>query len=101
MNFWNVSVNAVTKETTSKHKSTKLSIKMRFSDVQISKSKLYRVSPKNYSRLMSRKKVTIGSMLKILLGFNSKILKLDYDLKNKHCRSLSITQLRLKQSASL
>ena len=50
---------------------------------------------------MSHKKVTIASILEIWLGFDSKNLKLDHDMKNNHFKSLSIRLLRLKQSASL
>ena len=50
---------------------------------------------------MSHKKVTIASILKIWLGFYSKILKLDGDMKNSHFGSLSIRLLTPKQSASL
>ena len=50
---------------------------------------------------MSHKKVTIASIIKIWLGFDSKNLKLDHDIKNSHFESLSIRLLTLKQSVSL
>ena len=39
--------------------------------------------------------MTIASILKILLGFDSKDLKLDHNMKNNHFESLSIKILRL------
>ena len=42
---------------------------------------LYRVSEKKYTRLMSHKKVTIALILENWLGFDSKSLKLDHDMK--------------------
>ena len=50
---------------------------------------------------MSYKKVTIASILKILLGLDSKDLKLDHDMKHNHFGLLSIKLLTLKQSASV
>ena len=50
---------------------------------------------------MSHKYVTIASILKIWLGFDSKSLKLDQDMKSNHFESLSVTLLTVKQSASL
>ena len=47
---------------------------------------------------MSHKKVVIALISELLLGFNRKILKLDYDMKNNHFGSLSIRLLTLKQS---
>ena len=37
---------------------------------------------------MSHKKVTIASILNIWLGFDSKNLKLDHNMKNSHFGSL-------------
>ena len=48
---------------------------------------------------MSHKKVTIALILEIWLGFDSKSLKLDHDMKNDHFASLSFRLLTLKQSA--
>ena len=53
---------------------------------------------KKYTRLMSHKKVTITSILNIWIGFDSKNLKLDNDMKNNHFVSLSIGLLIFKQS---
>ena len=44
--------------------------------------------------------MTIGTNLKIWLGFDSKSLKLDHDMKSDHFESLSIRLLTLKQLAS-
>ena len=49
---------------------------------------------------MSNKKVVIALISEIWLGFDSKSLNLDHDMKNNHFGSLSITLLTLKQSAS-
>ena len=38
---------------------------------------------------MSHKKVTITSILKIWLGFDSKSLKLDHDMKDKYFESIN------------
>ena len=55
---------------------------------------------KKYTRLMSHKKVTIASILKLGLGFDSKSLKLDHDMNNNHFECLSVGLLMLKQSVS-
>ena len=44
--------------------------------------------------------MTTISILKIGLRFDSKILKLDHDMKHNHFGSLSVTLLTIKQSAS-
>ena len=44
---------------------------------------------------MSHKKVTIALILKIPLGFDSRVLKLDHDIENKFFWSLSIKLLTL------
>ena len=44
--------------------------------------------------------MTIASILKLFLGFDSKILKLDHDRKNNQCGSISVRLITLKQSAS-
>ena len=49
---------------------------------------------------MSHKKVTIALILKIWLGFDSKTMKLDHDIKNNDIGSLSVRLLTLKMSAS-
>ena len=49
---------------------------------------------------MNHKNVTIASISKLRLGFDSKILKLDHEVKNNHFECLSIDLLTLKQSAS-
>ena len=49
---------------------------------------------------MSHKNVSIVSILKIWLRFNSKNLKLDNDMKNNHFVSLLIRLLTPKQSTS-
>ena len=49
---------------------------------------------------MSHKEVTNASILNVCLGFDSKNLKLDHDMKNSHFGSLAIRLLTLKQSAS-
>ena len=49
---------------------------------------------------MSDKDLTIASILKIWIWFDSKNLKLDHDMKNNLSESLSIKLLTLKQSAS-
>ena len=54
---------------------------------------------KKYTRFMRHKKLTIASTLKIFLGFDSKNLKLDHEMKSNHFGSLSIGLLTLKQSA--
>ena len=55
---------------------------------------------KTYTRLMSHKKVTIASILKLGLGFDSKSLKLDHDMINTQSDYCSIGLLMLKQSVS-
>ena len=50
---------------------------------------------KKYRRLMSHRNVTIASILKIGLGFDSKNMKLDHDMKNNNLRSLSNKLLTL------
>ena len=49
---------------------------------------------------MSHRTVIITSIVKIGFQFDSKNLKLDYDMKNNHFVSLSIKLLTLKQSTS-
>ena len=49
---------------------------------------------------MSHKKVNIASILNIWLGFDSRNLKLDHDIKKYHFGSLSVRLLTLKQLAS-
>ena len=50
---------------------------------------------------MSHKNVTIASILKIWLGFDSKNLKLDQDMKSNHFEYLYFTLLTVKQSSLL